>query len=72
MYYENLPFRFDTRGIIYNKRGNIYKVNLQTGKSEKVVDGDKHNIISLDSLVENNGVLTFSYDKPNSKGTMLE
>ena len=72
MYYENLPFRFDTRGIIYNKRGNVYKVNLQTGKSNKVVDGDKHNIISIDSLVENNGVLTFSYDKHNSKGTMLE
>ena len=72
MYYENLPFRFDTRGIIYNKRGNVYKVSLETGKSEKVVDGDKHNIISIDSLVENNGVLTFSYDKHNSKGTMLE
>ena len=38
MYYENLPFRFDTRGIIYNKRGNVYKVNLQNGKSEKIVD----------------------------------
>ena len=62
MFYENLPFRFDTRGIIYNKIGNIYKVSLKTGKSEKVVDGDKHNIISIDSLVENNGVLTFSYD----------
>ena len=72
MYYENLPFRFDTKGIIYNKRGNIYKINLENGKSAKVVDGDKYNIISIDSLVENNGVLTFSYDKHNSKGTMLE
>ena len=72
MYYESLPFRFDTKGIIYNKRGSIYKVNLQSGKSEKVVDGDKHNIISIDSLVENNGVLTFVYNKHNSKGTMLE
>ena len=28
MYYENLPFRFDTRGIIYNKRAHVYKVNI--------------------------------------------
>ena len=32
MYYENLPFRFDTRGIIYNKRAHVYKVNIRTKK----------------------------------------
>mgnify|MGYP007000042632 len=52
MYYENLPFRFDTKGIIYNKRGHVYKVNLKTLKFNKIVDGDKSNIVSIDSLAE--------------------
>ena len=56
MYYENLPFRFDTKGIIYNKRGHVYKVNLKTLKFNKIVDGDKSNIISIDSLAESKKV----------------
>ena len=72
MYYENLPFRFDTRGIIYNKRGHVYKVNLKTKKFNKIVDGDKSDIISIDSLAENKDGITISYNQYNSKGTMLE
>ena len=48
MYFENLPFRFDTVGIIYNKRAHIYKVNIQTKKFTKIVDGDTRNIISIE------------------------
>ena len=72
MYYENLPFRFDTRGIIYNKRGHVYKINLGTYKFNKIVDGDKNQIISIGSLVESDKGVVFSYEKYNSKGTMLE
>jgi dipeptidyl aminopeptidase/acylaminoacyl peptidase len=72
MYYENLPFRFDTKGIIYNKRGHIYKVNLKTLKFNKIVDGDKSNIISIDSLAESKKSITIAYNQYNSKGTMLE
>lgn len=72
MYYENLPFRFDTRGIIYNKRANVYKVNIRTKKFNKIIDGDAKNIISIESLVEGDKGLVLSFDQYNSKGTMLE
>jgi dipeptidyl aminopeptidase/acylaminoacyl peptidase len=72
MYFENLPFRFDTKGIIYNKRSHIYRVNLNTKKFSKIVNGDKDNIISIESLVEAKKSIIFSYDQYNSKGTMLE
>ncbi len=72
MYYESLPFRFDTRGIIYNKRGHVYKVNLKTKKFNKIVDGDKSDIISIDSLAESKEGVTIAYNQYNSKGTMLE
>ena len=72
MYFENLPFRFDTKGIIYNKRSHIYRVNLNTKKFSKIVNGDKDNIISIESLVEAKKNIIFSYDQYNSKGTMLE
>ena len=38
---NKLPFRFDTTGVIYNKRFHIYKVNISSLKIEKIVDGDK-------------------------------
>ena len=72
MYYENLPFRFDTRGIIYNKRAHVYKVNIQTKKFTKIIDGDAKEIISIESLVEGDKGLVLSFDQYNSKGTMLE
>ena len=72
MYYENLPFRFDTRGIIYNKRAHVYKVNIQTKKSTKIIDGDTKDIISIESLVEGDKGLVLSFDQYNSEGTMLE
>jgi dipeptidyl aminopeptidase/acylaminoacyl peptidase len=72
MYYENLPFRFDTRGIIYNKRAHVYKVNIQTKKFTKIIDGDAKDIISIESLVEGEKGLVLSFDQYNSKGTMLE
>ncbi len=72
MYYENLPFRFDSVGIIYNKRSHVYKVNLQSKKYTTVVNGDKENILSIDSLVEHKNLITLSYSKYNSDGTMLE
>jgi len=72
MYYENLPFRFDTRGIIYNKRAHVYKVNIQTKKSTKIVDGDSKNIISISSFVEGEKSIVLSFDHYNLKGTMLE
>ncbi len=72
MYYENLPFRFDTRGIIYNKRSHVYKVNIRTKKFTKIVDGDAKDIISIESLVEGDKGLVLSFDQYNSKGTMLE
>ena len=72
MYYENLPFRFDTKGIIYNKRANVYKVNIRTKKFIKIIDGDAKDIISIESLVEGDKGLMISFDQYNSKGTMLE
>ena len=72
MYYENLPFRFDTRGIIYNKRAHIYRVNIQTRKFTKLIDGDTRDIISIASLVEGEKNIVLSFDQYNLKGTMLE
>ncbi len=72
MYYENLPFRFDTKGIIYNKRAHVYKVNIQTKKFTKIVDGDANDIISISSLVEGEKGIVLSFDQYNFKGTMLE
>ena len=72
MYYENLPFRFDTRGIIYNKRAHIYRVNIQTRKFTKLIDGDTRDIISIASLVEGERNIVLSFDQYNLKGTMLE
>ena len=72
MYYENLPFRFDTRGIIYNKRAHVYKVNIQTRKFTKLIDGDTRDIISIASLVEGEKNIVLSFDQYNLKGTMLE
>ena len=72
MYYENLPFRFDTRGIIYNKRAHVYKVNIQTKKFTKLIDGDTRDIISIASLVEGEKNIVLSFDQYNLKGTMLE
>lgn len=72
MYYENLPFRFDTKGIIYNKRAHVYKVNIQTKKFTKIVDGDANDIISISSLVEGEKGIVLSFDQYNLKGTMLE
>ncbi len=72
MYYENLPFRFDTRGIIYNKRAHVYKVNIQTRKFTKLIDGDTRDIISIASLVEGEKNTVLSFDQYNLKGTMLE
>ena len=72
MYYENLPFRFDTKGIIYNKRGHIYKINLKTLKFNKILDGDKNDIISIDSVAEDKNGITIAYSQYNLKGTMFE
>ena len=72
MYYENLPFHFDSVGIIYNKRSHVYKVNLQSKKYTILINGDKQNIISIDSLVEHKNSITLSYSQYNLAGTMLE
>ena len=79
LYIENLPFRFDTQGIIYNKRSHIYKVNISSSKSSKIVDGYKDdylsiasNLISINSLVENKSSIYFTANTYNNLGTMLE
>ena len=72
LYYENLPFHFDSVGIIFNKRSHVYKVNLVTKKFTTIINGDKENIISIDSLVEHKNSITLSYSKYNTAGTMLE
>jgi len=71
-YLENIPHRFDTRGVIFNKRCHIYRVNVETSKTVKIVDGDKENLPSITSLVEHSGSLYFSANVYNEKGTMLE
>ena len=79
LYIKNLPFRFDTQGIIYNKRGHIYKVNISSSKSSKIVDGYKDdylsipsNLISINSLVEYRSSIYFTANTYNNLGTMLE
>ena len=48
---NKLPFRFDTTGVIYNKRFHIYKVKISSLKIEKIVDGDKESLLSILSLI---------------------
>ena len=71
-YLENIPHKFDTRGVIFNKRCHLYKVNIETGKSSKIIDGDKENIISIGSVLEHAESLYFSINVYNDMGTMLE
>ena len=71
-YLENIPHKFDTKGIIYNRRCHLYKVNIETGRSSKIIDGDNDNIISIGSVLEHAGSLYFSVNVYNDMGTMLE
>jgi len=71
-YLENIPHKFDTRGVIFNRRSHIYKVNIDTGKASKIVSGDKENLISVNSVLEHDGNLYFTTNVYNDKGTMLE
>jgi dipeptidyl aminopeptidase/acylaminoacyl peptidase len=71
-YLENIPHKFDTRGVIFNRRCHLYKVNIETGTSSKIIDGDKENIISIGSVLEHTGSLYFSINVYNDTGTMLE
>lgn len=71
-YLENMPHKFDTRGVIFNKRSHIYRVNIETGKSLKIIDGDRENFISIGSLVEHANHLYFTANVYNNMGTMLE
>ena len=69
---NKLPFRFDTTGVIYNKRFHIYKVNISSIKIKKIVDGDKESLLSISSLVEVGSDLYFIGSQHNENGTMLE
>ena len=72
LYLENLPFRFDTRGIIYNRRNHLYKVSIGSSSSSKIVNGDKENFISIGSVVEKGSSLYFTASSYNESGTMLD
>ncbi len=72
LYLENLPFRFDTRGIIYNRRNHLYKVNISSSSSSKIINGDKENFISIGSIVEKESSLYFTASSYNETGTMLD
>ena len=69
---DKLPFRFDTTGVIYNKRFHIYKVKISSLKIEKIVDGDKESLLSISSLIEVGLDLYFIGSQHNQNGTMLE
>ena len=69
---DKLPFRFDTTGVIYNKRFHIYKVKTSTGKSQKIIDGDKELFLSISSLLEIDSDMYFIASRHNQDGTMLE
>lgn len=70
-YYESLPFRFDTLGVIFNKRSHIHKINLTTNKASTLVNGDKEGLLSIDSLHFIGSTLYFVGNKHNEQGTML-
>ena len=72
LYLENIPYRFDTRGIIFNKRNHIYKVNISNQKSSKIIDGDKEGFISIGSIVEKGSSLYFTASCYNESGSMLD
>ena len=67
LYLENIPFRFDTRGIIYNKRNHVYKVNVLSQKNQKIIDGDKENLISIGSVVESGNSIYFTASSYNEE-----
>ena len=70
-YYESLPFRFDTLGVIFNKRSHIHKINLTTNKASTLVNGDKEDLLSIGSLHLIGSTLYFVGNKHNEQGTML-
>ena len=72
LYLENIPYRFDTRGIIFNKRNHIYKVSVSNQKSSKIIDGDKEGFISIGSIVEKGSSLYFTASSYNESGSMLD
>jgi len=72
LYLENIPFRFDTRGIIYNKRNHLYKVNVSSTKSQKIIDGDKEDFISIGSVVESGSSVYFTASCYSKSGSTLD
>jgi dipeptidyl aminopeptidase/acylaminoacyl peptidase len=72
LYLENIPYRFDTRGIIFNKRNHLYKVNVSNQKCSKIIDGDKEGFISIGSIVEKESSLYFTASSYNESGSMLD
>jgi len=70
-YYESLPFRFDTLGVIFNKRSHIHKINLTTNKASTLVNGDKEGLLLIGSLHLKDSTLYFVGNKHNEQGTML-
>ena len=72
LYLENIPYRFDTRGIIFNKRNHVYKINVSNQKSSKIIDGDKEGFISIGSIVEKESSLYFTASSYNESGSMLD
>ena len=71
LYLENIPYRFDTRGIIFNKRNHVYKVNISNQRKTKIIDGDKEGFISIGSIVESGDSLYFTAYSYNKSGSML-
>ena len=72
LYLENIPFRFDTRGIIYNKRNHLYKVNVSSTTSQKIIDGDKEDFLSIGSVVESGSSIYFTASSYNKSGSTLD
>ena len=71
LYITSLPFRFDDKGLIFNKRASIDKINISTNDSERLVDGFQDHILSINSYLIKDNSLIYITDSYNKEGNDL-
>ena len=71
LYITSLPFRFDNKGLIFNKRNSIDKINILTNDAERLVDGFQDHILSINSYLIKDNSLIYITDSYNKEGNDL-
>jgi len=71
-YIENLPFRYDNIGDIFNKKSQLLEVNIKSKTVKTIADTEKTDYLSIQSAVKIKNTYYFLSSKHNKQGTELE